>query len=1257
MLYRKIISTMLTTAIVLGTCLCNLVYVNAETVTEIAVSGASARTEGVASAKFSITTPGFAGKLNDDISNTITLASDSPDIPLPSSMKNGSGPRYEISHGMKLSEKFTFQFSFYADGDAVAGLCFHWSEVFKWYPDGRIMFNSADGYNLSGSYIQSASAERGKWHTVALTYEPLGAKTDSANAKQYLYLDGKLIASGYRNKLAQKNTTGDTTMRVVMLAGSGAGKLAVDDIYAYTGDYDCAGDSVSLKSADGIVVDDSAGTIFYDEAKIKTVSELKTALSSLDGTYSEMTLFHNDYTELNTYLPSSAVCVFKSTSKRAMRYYALQSMYGADDVEITCENGAVSASANVHNHHAESKYATMIIAVYNTSCKLVRIGKTDTTPVTGNCTLQTSSPISSTEDYKLILIESLDNMNPVLRNRAEPAYVPVGNGGKIWDVNFDTPPSFTVASYGNDIKITKESDGNKALLHKRTGSTSAFHTDVKSVATQSECVVYAYDIKILNLAETQFSVQLKDYDANYSTMLTLKKNGQLTLGNSLQTLAQNVWYKVSVIYDYHKRSRSFYLNGNLVSDNVPIESGFGDGSHIDLLRFQVDNAGSINGNVSEILIDNVKVYELPYVQDDISSLPRVITIDRSRSIFDEFDSQKESAVKSAYLSSSLKGLHPRIQATASDFNRIRADYGEGDSQNLNTLARDVLSYANQLLSSTTPVKYELSDGGSLIYVSRDVLTKMYVLGMAYQLTGDQKYADRAWIDLQAVCSFPDWHPIQDLDCAEMAAAVSVGYDWMYDAFTSDQLKTIEQAMHDNFFYAVCNGVQYSKSFLSAGHQTTMNQNLILNGAITMSSLAFMDVYPEITAYMLANSLQSVARSIVNFAPDGAWVEGPHYWEYAMQYTAKLLSSLDSALGTCFDIDKSEGLDEAAYFILYMQASHGIFNYGDGLQVKQHVPEILWLANKYENSKDAAAALKELSDLTMANYEDRVLALLWLDESVISDDITLPLDSFYQGENVVTFRDKWSATDSAFVGIHGGKTVVDHSQLDGGSFVFDAEGYRWAVDQGMTSYDLPNVFDTKYYRWRYYLNRAEAHNTLVIDPDAGPDHTLDSVVTISKYETADDKAIAVADTSQLYKDKVTSAKRGFFFTDDRKSLVVRDEIALTGESDVYWFMQTTARTIELDEDGKGALLTNGSGQQLRLDFISSDDAEIVQGESKPLPTSPVMDGDTYIPQCKRIYIKMKSDGNAHITVKLTPVSVIAPSDVSAYDKSIDTWTTK
>jgi len=335
-----------------------------------------------------------------------------------------------------------------------------------------------------------------------------------------------------------------------------------------------------------------------------------------------------------------------------------------------------------------------------------------------------------------------------------------------------------------------------------------------------------------------------------------------------------------------------------------------------------------------------------------------------------------------------------------------------------------------------------------------------------------------------------------------------------------------------------------------------------------------------------------------------------------------------------------------------------------------VPEILWLANKYDASQAAATALMKLSGLSMTNYEDCVLALLWLDESIISNDITLPLDSFYEGENVVTFRDKWSADDTTFVGIHGGKTVVNHSHLDGGSFVFDADGYRWARDRGKSPYDVANAWDTAHGeesgRWQYYLNRAEAHNTLVIDPGLVADHEPDSTVTVTKYVTADDAAIAVADTSQLYKDKVTSAKRGFFFTDNRKSLVVRDEIALTDESDVYWFFQTRISSGKLDDDGKGVILVSvpeykgGPTKQLHLRFESSHSAELVFEYLKgPLSTSPQIAGDAYNHDEAnyRIYIKMKASEDAHITVKLTPVvDGVEFSDVKDYG-SIDTWNDK
>ena len=122
-----------------------------------------------------------------------------------------------------------------------------------------------------------------------------------------------------------------------------------------------------------------------------------------------------------------------------------------------------------------------------------------------------------------------------------------------------------------------------------------------------------------------------------------------------------------------------------------------------------------------------------------------------------------------------------------------------------------------------------------------------------------------------------------------------------------------------------------------------------------------------------------------------------------------------------------------------------------------------------------------------------------------------------------------------------------------------------------------------------------------------------------------------------------------FTDNRQSFVVRDEVNVTKESDVYWFMQTRA-DVEVDETG--ATLTC-DGKELRLDFISSHGATIEVGQSKPLPTSPIEENDRY-GDFNRIVIKMHGSGAMNLTVKLTPGGIDATS-ISDYDKSIDLWT--
>ena len=65
-------------------------------------------------------------------------------------------------------------------------------------------------------------------------------------------------------------------------------------------------------------------------------------------------------------------------------------------------------------------------------------------------------------------------------------------------------------------------------------------------------------------------------------------------------------------------------------------------------------------------------------------------------------------------------------------------------------------------------------GRRLLGESRTCLRRMTHLGMAYRLTGEQRYADRAKAEMLAVAAFTDWNPSHFLDVAEMTAGLSDG---------------------------------------------------------------------------------------------------------------------------------------------------------------------------------------------------------------------------------------------------------------------------------------------------------------------------------------------------------------------------------------------------------------------------------------------------------------------------------------------------
>ena len=983
-------------------------------------------------------------------------------------------------------------------------------------------------------------------------------------------------------------------------------------------------------------------------------------------------------------------------------------------------------------------------------------------------------------------------------------------GTGIFETDFELSSPMSMGIYNNIIERIYEPGTNQKnqVLHMKRRLAHHFHADLRGLYSDSDAIVYEFDIYLNDVSTTKLTLQLKDTNSKYSTIGYIDKDGLKVGGIKMAVLQSKTWYKLAFVYDYVTRTRAVYLNGEKISGNnlLPIENDFGDSNMADTLRFWIGavKEEEVENYISDLYIDNIRVYDgtKPYegellerevvininyntstftsvskdwtdtmkgyislhvrngmmynngqkvklttapiqidgkyhvVLEEICGvlditykkvtstsatvngrsatittkdgkhwidakyffekvMGKVVSVDdkaltgglmiagstafvfpdtysNKNSIWTEradvqdlndflfFDRPSHSTILADYNASKLKGEHPRIQITSEDVKSIKEGIKTNDL--MASWYRQLISAADNLVKTKTdPLIYELDTTGvRLLQVSREMLNHMYTLGMAYQLTGDQKYVDRAWVDLNAVCNFKDWHPIHDLDPAEMVTAVSIGYDWMYNALTVEQRQVIEAAVYKLAFYDAVKGYSTTGSLLSGAVKVTQNHNIVLNGSFTIAGLAFMDVYPEIASYLVSNAIHGADIMLTEFGPDGAWKEGPGYWEYAMQYTAKMLNALDIVFGTCYSLDKIEGLDKAANYILALQSDQGAHNYGDGAPDNFYVPEIFYLSNIY-NDPSVTSTLLTLSKGFMKNTEDAVLALMWYDTSIGADGVEMEKDNVFKTEGVVTFRDKWTTGATAFVSIHGGLTRVPHAQADGGTFIYDWGGIRWAKELGSTPYDtaVSGEYNPDGRRWLLYRSRAEAHNTIVINPDNNSGHNIDSSAYLTRVESKNKGSIAVLNMTELYRDNASSAIRGFFFTDDRSSLVVRDEISLIkADSTVYWFMQTDA-TVKIIEDGKAALLTK-NGKQVRLDFeiTGTATAQLAVGPSTRAlldSMSPVdFKGDTQDPGTNRIHIKLSgAEGDVSITVKLSPVG-IKTSPISDYNQAISTW---
>lgn len=489
-----------------------------------------------------------------------------------------------------------------------------------------------------------------------------------------------------------------------------------------------------------------------------------------------------------------------------------------------------------------------------------------------------------------------------------------------------------------------------------------------------------------------------------------------------------------------------------------------------------------------------------------------------------------------------------------------------------------------------PVLEREMEGVRLLAVSREALRRITTLAVAWMRTRDPALLARAESELLAVCAFTDWNPIHYLDVAEMSLGVALGYDWLYEALPSGSRETIADGL---WRLGLQTAIDDSPWWVR-GHN---NWGQVCHAGVTAAALALAERHPDIAASLISRAFRNLPLAMACYAPDGVYPEGPEYWEYGTSFTVAFFMVVESALGTCYGLDTLPGFVESADFIRHVTGPTGFyFNFGDCGLSRRNLSTLLWFADRYPDRYGGRASgafdpeWRTLVEHPSRLMKDRMAPMrmvfgLSADGAPKDAASVLPLDFHGRGvSEIVTMRGAWDDPKAWYVAIKSGTPSAPHGHMDGGSFVLEAHGVRWACDAGAENY---HALESKGYklwglgqdspRWDIFRYGVRSHNLPVIN---GERQIVKARANVVAAHLNGPSPSVTMDLSGLYG---RSATRRFHFA-DRRALHIVDEIGdLKAGDAVRWQMLTRAvaeprgRVLTLTQDGKRLTLeADGDG---------------------------------------------------------------------------------
>lgn len=519
-------------------------------------------------------------------------------------------------------------------------------------------------------------------------------------------------------------------------------------------------------------------------------------------------------------------------------------------------------------------------------------------------------------------------------------------------------------------------------------------------------------------------------------------------------------------------------------------------------------------------------------------------------------------------------------------------------------------------------------------ISRDFLHRMNMLAMVYRLEKDPRMLERINDEVIAACNFPTWNPRHFLDVGEMSLAVALALDW-----TAGDLPKSTIALAKNALVEKGIKPSWPEDGSTPGWvNNTNNWNQVCNAGMIAASIAVAETEPELAAKTIHRSINGMNNALREYAPDGAYPEGPIYWGYGTQFSVVTAAMFESAFGTDFGLAEFPGFKESAvYAMMTISPTNSLYNYADCNENAEGYAHftLSWFAAKTGNKTflnekyflTPPAEIKSFSRLAGAG-------LVWTAQ--FSETETTPLPTAWKGGGanpIVVFTGGENDPNGFYFGGKGGRGTVNHGNMDGGSFIFELYGVRWSIDPGNQGYGPLeragfNLWSScqECDRWKLLTKNNFGHSTISVNNQL---HVVDGKAEIIHFKNGE-KPEATIDLTPTFAGQLKSATRRFV-KESPVSLLIEDDIEISDETSWITWQLLTQADVEIVE---GGAVLRQDGKSLKLEKLSHPGLtfSVISLDPPPLVLDKTMEN------LKRLELQIPAwtveNGKTNVKVRLT-----------------------